>query len=588
MKITTDKRLAGLLIPAFALRRDDDLGIGDTQAVKEAIDFCAKNEISVLQLLPINETGGDHSPYNTLSSIALDPALLTVTPQTVPGLSESQFRQIATQEMLRQLQAPTINYPRVKKLKRDLLEAGFRSFAQENSKGSSTLKVDFDTFRQKSRGWLDDYVLFRALVDKHDGNACWTQWDEVEQNPATAKNLLSDPKTKAKFNEACQFWSYVQWLAANQWAEVKKYAETSHVSLMGDIPFGISRYSADVWAYRQLFDLDWSGGAPPEGAFQGDAFTSNWGQNWGIPLYNWQAHLQEKYRWWRQRVEEASRFFHYFRIDHVLGLFRIYAFPWLPERNEEFANLSKSEAKTRTGGRLPRFIAQDDYPKELGELNCAHGKELLTMILDAAGNAGVVAEDLGTVPDYVRPLLREMGIGGFTIPVFERLKENRDYKPKETYPPLNLCTYCTHDHPPMALFYENLVRWWHGPNGHEGWLEVQRLMKFIGFDANNPPVEYTEELQIALFKALLESPCWLAVFLISDLLGTKQRFNEPGLAGDYNWSQRLDKPINQYETDPRYKSKIMSFKNLVRQTGRSPSNSIKMKSLEEAVLSKEE
>jgi 4-alpha-glucanotransferase len=340
---------------------------------------------------------------------------------------------------------------------------------------------------------------------------------------------------------------------------------------MGDLPFGVSRYSADVWSEQGLFDLEWSVGAPPEKYFQGDRFVREWGQNWGMPLYNWQAHRQENFAWWRQRVKHLRELFHYFRIDHVLGFFRVYAFPWIPERNHEFADLTQEEAKVKTGGKLPRFIPRSDYePPENGELNAKEGKEIMLVLMQAAASTGIVAEDLGVVPEYVRPLLTDLGIPGFTIPIFERDEESREFKPKETLPPLNLATYGTHDHQPLRTFYEGLVKWWHGEDGHEGWLEIQRLMKFLGADQSNPPQEFSQELHRLLLKVLLETPCWLAVLMITDLLGTDQRFNEPGLSGDYNWSQRLDRELWQYAIDPKFAGKISYFRDLIKQTNRLP------------------
>src|SRR5262249_28222171 len=145
-------------------------------------------------------------------------------------------------------------------------------------------------------------------------------------------------------------FAYVQWLAYRQWGDVKSYADEKNIRLMGDIPFGVSRYSADVWGQRELFDLSWSGGGPPETFFQGDPFVTRWGQNWGIPLYNWEEHERENYKWWRRRVHGLTKLFHYFRIDHVLGFFRIYSFPWIPERNWEFTDLTEAEAKEKTKG----------------------------------------------------------------------------------------------------------------------------------------------------------------------------------------------------------------------------------------------
>jgi 4-alpha-glucanotransferase len=571
MAIDVRDKLAGLLIPVFALRRDGDLGIGDTTCVKEAIDFLKRYEIGVLQLLPINETGGDNSPYNAISSISLDPVYIDTTPDAVPYIDREFFDLLLTEHEIEKLRTGAVHYPEVKHLKKVLLAHAFSNF-EKDPKGAGE---KFAAFKENNKDWLENYAIFRTIVAEHNGDARWTFWANELQSPESAKIWMANSERKDALLNECEFWSFVQFIAFEQWQEVKDYATKLQIALMGDIPFGVSRYSADVWGNKSLFDLEWAGGAPPETLFQGDPFVRNWGQNWGIPLYDWPQHRQQDFKWWRRRVEHVGKTMHYFRIDHVLGFFRIYAFPWIPERNSEFTALSHEEAKKLTGGLLPHFVPHDDYSaEENGPENCAQGKELLEMILKASGDIGIVAEDLGMVPDYVRPLLQELGIPGFYIPQFERKKEDETYKPVEKIPKLSLATYGTHDHQPVAAFYEEILKWWHGPDGHNGWLEAQRLMKFLGLEEGNPPQTFNGDLLKQLFKVLLTSPAWLVVLMITDLLGTKQRFNEPGIAGDYNWSQRLECPLTEFETRQPYKDYISAFRRYIEETGRSPDKKI--------------
>ncbi len=575
MSIDVSEKVAGILVPVFALRRDVDLGIGDTQCVIEAIDFCARNKIGVLQILPINETGGDNSPYNAISSVALDPVLLTMSPAMVPGLTDADLSELAPESIVAELNEGPVHYARVKELKTKLLERAFDRFEKENiastAKPAANPKAveDFEAFKLHEKNWLNDYTMFRVLVDEHDGNACWTHWAKELQLPADAEKWASQNSEKERLARRRAFWAYVQWVAFTQWRTVKKEADKNSVKLMGDIPFGVSRYSADVWADRELFDVEWSGGAPPERLFQGDKFTQMWGQNWGIPIYRWKKHFEQKFEWWRQRVSHVVEIFPIFRIDHVLGFFRVYSFPWIPERNEEFADLTEEEAEELTGGDLPQFLPRPDEPKKNADANCKEGKILLQNILQDADQVAVVAEDLGMVPSYVRPLLKEMGIAGFTIPLFAD-EFGPAFKPKDTIPALTLATYATHDHQPLVTFYDNLVVWWHGPDGHNGWQEMQRLMKFLGLDANNPPLEFTPEVHHAFLKALLESKAWLCVLMITDLLGTKVRFNEPGMSGESCWSQRLDRRLADYESNPDYGQPIKWFCKLIEKTDREP------------------
>lgn len=574
--IDTKTKLAGILVPVFALRRDNDLGIGDTKATIDAIDFCARNSCAVLQVLPINETGGDNSPYNAISSVALDPVLLTLTPDMVPGLTDEILNRHAPETVKSQLQKGAVNYGQVKKVKYDLLRDAFENFRKNDLGGSgsknSAQGEEFRKFQKEQAAWLTNYTLFRTLVDLNGGNTAWPRWIEDQRTPEKAEKWAKNNNPEAKrIEDTRELFAYIQWIAYSQWNAVRKYADERGIGLMGDIPFGVSRYSADVWAHQDLFDLDWSGGAPPETWFKDDKFTAKWGQNWGLPIYEWGHHRQQKFAWWRQRVQKCVEIFHYFRIDHVLGFFRIYSFPWIPERNGEFLNLTEEQAKKKTGGRLPQFLPRSDEEEEWAEQNAADGRALLEMVLDAAGKHGVVAEDLGgMVPDYVHPTLQELKIPGFTIPYWTRT-EDQELVPKEELPEISLATYATHDHQPLKVYYEEMVKRWHSDEeGPAGWLDVQRLMRWLELDEENPPAKFTPQLHQAFTKSLLETPCWLAVFMITDLLGTTERFNQPGTSGESNWSRRLDMPLSGYETNAPFCERLQDFRKLVNETGRLP------------------
>ena len=185
----------------------------------------------------------------------------------------------------------------------------------------------------------------------------------------------------------------------NNGCDVKRYADERDVALMGDIPFGVSYYSADVFSQPDQFALDWSGGAPPEPYFKDDEFTQKWGQNWGIPLYRWDAMRATDFEWWRQRVRGVGRIFHVFRIDHVLG--------FLSDLRLSVATAAQSgvsaalargnaAAKRAVGSRI--IAPRDDSNAENSEANRREGEEYLRVVLDAAASTRLVGEDLGTVP----------------------------------------------------------------------------------------------------------------------------------------------------------------------------------------------
>jgi 4-alpha-glucanotransferase len=238
-------------------------------------------------------------------------------------------------------------------------------------------------------------------MERNAERETWDAWGPEHSDIDAARRWLDSlgEEERVPLEERRDFHSYVQWIALQQWRDLKAYAEAQGVALMGDIPFGISYYSADVIAHPDLFALDWSGGAPPEPYFKDDAFTQKWGQNWGIPLYRWDVMRSRNFDWWRQRVHGVREIFHLFRIDHVLGFYRIYAFPWRPRRNPEFLPLAWEEMHGRTGGREPHF-APRDAP---GKMRSEHARRRRVSARGHRGaGARVVGEDLGTVPDYVR------------------------------------------------------------------------------------------------------------------------------------------------------------------------------------------
>jgi 4-alpha-glucanotransferase len=560
MSINPDIKLAGVLIPAFALRRDGDLGIGDTLAMKDAIDFCARNNITVLQTLPINETSGDNSPYNSISATSLEPCLLSMVPEVVPGLKQSHLEEEVAKAGI-DAANHRIDYDKVRALKLRLLRLAFANF---EAVGNVADRQEFAKFEQHHKQWLAPYSLFRTIMAEHNGDPCWTKWDKQLDTVAGAEKWLAKHADKKRLEETRSFWQYVQWVAYTQWDAVKKHAVSKGVRLMGDIPFGVSRYSADVWSNQNLFDLEWSGGAPPEPVFASDEFTKKWGQNWGIPIYNWEANEKEKFNWWKQRVLRNLDHFHDYRIDHVLGFFRVYAFPWIPERNWEFLELTEEEAEELTDGKLPQFLPRDDEPEENAELNLEEGSKILKVLGDTAHDCNIVAEDLGIiVPEYLKPALHELDMAGFAIPIFQRIEETREFIPMGEIHPLSLGTYATHDHQPIAAYYQGLVEWWHGEDGEEGWKEVQRLMRLLDLDDEDAPLEFTEELHQAFITALFKSPCWLAVFMITDLLATTQRFNQPGLSGEACWTERLAMKLSDFEADPVFGARIKRYKEAI-------------------------
>ncbi|HEV3271025.1 MAG TPA: 4-alpha-glucanotransferase [Candidatus Methylacidiphilales bacterium] len=568
MAVLNLPRLAGTLVPVFALRHDEDLGIGDTRAVLDAIEFCSRQELGLLQLLPINETGGDNSPYNAISSIALDPVYISLDPQSVPGLTAEMLNKVVSPQRRQELQKGPVQYERVKRLKLEILLLAYNSF--QAGEATTVLIQELEAFKSEHQAWLPTYTLFRALLRIHNNYPLWTEWASEHQTLAGAERWLLRLGEGLAVSRERDFLAYLQWVAFRQWKAVRSFAEQKKVYLVGDMPFGVSRYSADVWAERDLFDLNWSGGAPAEKLFEWGEFVRKWGQNWGIPIYNWKEHRTQEYTWWKRRIRATTSIFHAFRIDHALGFFRLYSFPWIPQLNDEFLHLSPEEAAAKTGGRVPQFLPRADEPLANACLNAADGEHLLRIIKEAAGDAAVIAEDLGLVPPYVAPVLEKLRIPGFSLPQLHIDPETDCFIPKESMAEISVATWGTHDHAPLTEMYRELFQRFREHDGDHAREDLRRFFGFVGWEETDPPEEMDDDLLAAFTRALLGSrSCW-AVLTICDVLGIDMRFNVPGTTRDHNWTSRLEKPLSQYQHDPVFGPRLLHLRQSIAASSRKP------------------
>jgi 4-alpha-glucanotransferase len=559
MELSPDSKVAGVLTPLFALRRDDDLGIGDLQSLREFIDWSAGVGFKVVQLLPINETGGDNSPYNAISAMALEPTTLHLAPGSPADLSQADYDEVLAGFKLKKLRSGGVKYEQVRRLKRALLEKAFDAFNLETE--------SFVAFCEKEKPWLEGYGFFRSLMEENGGTEAFDYWPEEQRTLAGARDWLDaqPAEVQERFARHEQFFRYVQWVAYGQWTQVKAFAEERGVALMGDIPFGVSYYSADVFARPEQFALEWSGGAPPEPYFKDDEFTQKWGQNWGIPLYRWDVMRHDNYSWWRQRVRGVRRIFHVFRIDHVLGFYRIYAFPWRPQRNAEFLPLTQEEMLQRTGGKFPHFAPRDDETHENAWANKHEGEEYLRMALEAAESTRLVGEDLGTVPNYVRPSLQSLGIAGFKIPQWENHPDGRGI-PGSEYQRLSVATYATHDHKPLRAMWDEAFE--HESETREQALgDLRKVAQFAGITLGEG-MDYDREFYPQVMEALFRCESWMALVMITDLLARKDRFNVPGTAAESNWSRRLHLTVAKLSPSRGVKQRMRTIRTLLEKTGR--------------------
>ena len=565
-EFSPDKKIAGILAPVSALRGEADLGVGDTAALVEFVGWAAKKGFGLVQILPVNETGSDHSPYNIISSMAYEPSTITTTPKWLPELSSETFDAVTSKHDVGSLRAGNANYPAVKALKHDLLKAAFRVF--RSRKASPVRLRAYAKFERDEGDWLYPYTLFRALAD-WNGSEVTTAWPPEHRSPASAQDwqeALPAPQKKL-FRDLVRFYSYVQWVAKMQWKTVRAACDKLGVALMGDIPVGVSVSSADVWNFPEIFDLARSSGAPPEKIFKSDPFTEKWGQNWGFPLYDWQAMSHDNFAWWRRRLGSACEVFHFLRVDHALGFFRIYSFPWRPEENSRFADLAPAEAAALTGGRLPGFVEHDDATEENRERNRIQGEMLFRIFLEETGPHRLVAEDLGEVAPYVRPTLAALEIPGFKIPQWERTPDG-EMIPGTNYQALSLATFATHDHPPLRQLWGDLFAECSEPAKREAALRsMKELLAFCGRGNIALPQPFTPEIHQALIGGLFSCNSWMAVHQITDLFGLADRFNIPGAVGDANWTTRIEGLPSDWNS--LHKDAVAFVTKALQQSGRS-------------------
>lgn len=310
-----NRKLAGTQVPVFSLRTRKSAGIGDFGDLKTMIDFVASTGQKVLQLLPINDTTITHTwtdsyPYSCISVFAIHPQYADL--HALPELKDAKARAEAEKTRAELNALDKIDYEKVNDFKINYLRQIF------NQEGEKIMKTaEYKAFFQDTELWLVPYAQYSYLRDKN-GTADFNQWPDYRVWDEAERKALADPKTAAYKNVA--FFYFVQFVLDRQMQEAHEHAKAKGVILKGDIPIGVNRNGCDVWMEPKYFNLNGQAGAPP------DDFSAN-GQNWGFPTYNWFEMLKDGCQWWNRRFKNMARYFDAYRIDHVLGFFRIWEIP---------------------------------------------------------------------------------------------------------------------------------------------------------------------------------------------------------------------------------------------------------------------
>ena len=540
---------AGTVVPVFSLRTEGSFGVGDFGDLKQMIDWCDKTHQRILQVLPINDTNmtgtwQDSYPYNSISIYALHPQYCDL--RQLPAIKDEAKR--AEMEQLRQeLNAlPQIDYERMFKAKMDYLRL---LFDQEWTKTSKS--AEYKTFFEQNMEWLVPYAAFCYYRDLY-GTAEFQQW------PAGA-TVAATQKTTFKAKKQLQFWYFVQYHLDRQMQEAHTYARAHRVILKGDIPIGISRDGVEAWVEPKYFNLNGQAGAPP------DPFSAD-GQNWGFPTYNWDEMLKDGCRWWVRRFRKMAQYFDAYRIDHVLGFFRIWEIP-VPEKSGlmgQFSpalGMSKEEIEgygvqfsdglflvdhKRSDRWHPRIAVQyqeayeqlsDDQKFCFNRLyndyfysrnNQFWYQEAMKKLprLTQATRMLVCAEDLGMVPDCVPWVMNELRILSLEIQSMPKDPHVR-FGHLSQNPYRSVCTISTHDMP-------TLRQWWDEDN--ERTQDYFNTMLYRGGAAPHPLPGWLAKDIVARH---LTSPSMLCLLSLQDWLSINETLRLP----DQN-AERINIPAN--------------------------------------------
>lgn len=449
------------------------------------------------QLLPLSEVApGQDSPYAASSSCALEPvfidlAALEAASSAGPLLSDAEKARFD-----RAREDKRVDFTAYREVKRAALSRAWAHFAPQLREGSSRAR-DLARFREEHRAWLDDWAFYRALHDRRQKS--WRDWEPALRDREPGELARAREQLKPQIDELC----FVQWIADEQWRAGRSEANALGVKVLGDLPFMVAEDSADVWGLQHLFRFDATVGVPP------DAYSAD-GQDWGLPVPRWEEMRAQGDPWLRSRAARAAELYDAFRVDHVVGLYRTYARP-----------LDKT---------APYFIPGGE------EAQRAQGERILSLLGD---RAEVLAEDLGTVPDFVRASLAAIGIPGTKVLRWE----NDRGVPREVtkFPKVSAAVTGTHDTEALWSWWESLPTW-----EREQQLTQPLLSRLRGPDQNR----YTPQTKSALLELAYSSASEALLTPITDALGWRDRMNTPGTVGPHNWTFRLPWTTGELETAP--------------------------------------
>jgi 4-alpha-glucanotransferase len=507
-------RHAGALVPLFSIPSASSWGIGEIPDLPRLARWFEAAGLDFIQILPVNEMAeGQNSPYSALTAMAIDPIFIAVheLPEFRAVGGEASLSASEREQLDEAKRAPDVRYGAVRALKLRVLHEAFERFVAHEWRAGTPRGAAFQAFVDRERWWVDDYALFRALHDEHD-KRWWVDWDSglSDRDPAALE------AARRRLDTQSRYYMWVQWVADEQWQQGRR--DCGRVGIFGDFPFIVGTDSADVWSRQHEFRIDVSVGVPP------DAFSET-GQDWGLPAYRWDAVAVSGDEWIRQRAARCAELFDGFRIDHLVGFYRTY----MRERD----------------GRA--HFEPPDEPSQLTQ-----GERLMDRFAETGSR--LIAEDLGTVPDFVRQSLARLRIPGMKVLRWERFwhTEGKPFRDPAEYPADSVATSGTHD-------TETLAEWWDAADAEER----RRVCEIPAIGSVASPDEpFSERVRDALVDVLYSSGSDLLILPIQDIFGWRDRVNTPALVCDANWTWRLPFPVDALAGRPEARERARFLRGL--------------------------
>jgi len=481
-------RSSGILLHPTSL--PGRFGIGDLGAEAHAfLEYLAGAGQSIWQVLPLGPTGYGDSPYQLFSAFAGNPLL--VSPER---LAEDGLLTPGELDRAPEFPADFVDYGRVIPYKWELLR---KAFARHRRRPQE----EFADFQRQHAWWLEDYALFLALKTAHGGEAVWTKWDPG----AAGREAAALASWRARLADEVELHQFAQFEFARQWQALHRHAAALGIRIMGDVPIYVAHDSADVWARRDLFQLD-EGGAPTVVAGVPPDYFSATGQLWGNPIYRWDRLAESGYQWWIERMRATLATVDMVRLDHFRGFEAYWEVP--------------AGAPTAEAGRWVK----------------GPGGNLFRALGQALGELPIVAENLGVITPEVEAIRREFGFPGMSILQFAFGKDPQapDFLP-HNYPRDRVAYTGTHDN-------DTSMGWWTGKGAGDSTRTLADVRKERAF-ARRYLGTNGREMNWVLIRALMASVAATVMFPLQDVLGlgSEARMNRPATSnGNWRWRCRRE------------------------------------------------